>query len=291
MDAVKNDTDFELVFDGEVYETVKAKELWNKIINNAHASAEPGLLFWDTMTDYHNAEYCSPLISTNPCAEQPLPDGGCCNLGAVNLDRFVDDNKNFMIEEFKNTVEIGTRFLDNVVDYNMDRHALEDQKMNAMNDRRVGLGILGLGDMLVRMGIKYDSEDAIQTIDQIMAIFRDTTYETSVQLAKEKGEFPNFDWKGYNKSKFVKTLPKSLREKIKNNGIRNCTLTTVAPTGSGAIVARVTSGVEPIFATSYNRMVKKNDGGYGKEFEEYTCLLYTSPSPRDLSTSRMPSSA
>ena len=270
MDAVKNDSDFDLVFDGEVYETIKAKDLWNKIISSAHSSAEPGLLFWDTMTDYHNAEYCSPLVSTNPCAEQPLPDGGCCNLGAVNLERFVDSNKNFMVEEFKNTVEIGTRFLDNVVDYNMDRHALEDQKMNAMNDRRVGLGILGLGDMLVRMGIKYDSEDAIQTIDQIMTIFRDAAYETSIELAKEKGQFPNFDWKGYNKSKFVKSLPKTIKDKIKNNGIRNCTLTTVAPTGSGAIVARVTSGIEPIFATSYKRMVKKNDGGYGKEFEEYT---------------------
>ena len=270
MDAVKNDTDFDLVFEGQVYETIKAKNLWDKIINSAHASAEPGLLFWDTMTDYHNAEYCSPLVSTNPCAEQPLPDGGCCNLGAVNLERFVDENQNFMVEEFKETVEIGTRFLDNVVDYNLDRHALEDQKKNAMNDRRVGLGILGLGDMLVRMGVQYDSEDAIQTIDQIMTIFRDTAYETSINLAKEKGQFPNFNWKGYNKSKFVKSLPKSIKEKIKNNGIRNCTLTTVAPTGSGAIVARVTSGVEPIFATSYKRMVKKNDGGYGKEFEQYT---------------------
>ena len=270
MNAVKNDTDFDLVFDGQVYETIKAKDLWDKIINSAHASAEPGLLFWDTMTDYHNAEYCSPLVSTNPCAEQPLPDGGCCNLGAVNLERFVDENQNFMVEEFKETVEIGTRFLDNVVDYNLDRHALEDQKKNAMNDRRVGLGILGLGDMLVRMGIQYDSEDAIQTIDQIMTIFRDTAYETSINLAKEKGQFPNFDWKGYNKSKFVKALPKSIKEKIKKDGIRNCTLTTVAPTGSGAIVARVTSGVEPIFATSYKRMVKKNDGGYGKEFEQYT---------------------
>ena len=270
MDAVKNDTDFDLVFDGQVYETIKAKDLWDKIINSAHASAEPGLLFWDTMTDYHNAEYCSPLVSTNPCAEQPLPDGGCCNLGAVNLERFVDENQNFMVEEFKETVEIGTRFLDNVVDYNLDRHALEDQKKNAMNDRRVGLGILGLGDMLVRMGIQYDSEDAIQTIDQIMTIFRDTAYETSINLAKEKGQFPHFNWKGYNKSKFVKALPKSIKEKIKNNGIRNCTLTTVAPTGSGAIVARVTSGLEPIFATSYKRMVKKNDGGYGKEFEQYT---------------------
>ena len=259
MQAVKDNKDFELKYDNEVYKTVKARDLWNEIINHAHASAEPGLLFWDTMKDFHNAEYCSPLVSTNPCAEQPLPDGGCCNLGAVNLERFVDEKNNFMIDEFKNAVEIGTRFLDNVVDYNMDRHALNDQKNNAKNDRRVGLGILGLGDMLVQMGIKYDSEDALQTIDQIMQIFRDTAYETSVNLGIEKGQFPNFDWGGYSKSKFVKNLPKTVQTKIKKHGIRNSTLTTVAPTGSGAIVARVTSGVEPIFATSYKRRVKEND--------------------------------
>ena len=269
MEAVKEDKDFDLHYDNDVYETVKAKELWDKIIEHAHASAEPGLLFWDTMKDYHNAEYCSPLVSTNPCAEQHLPDGGCCNLGAVNQEKYVDDNGNFMIDDFKETVAIGTRFLDNVVDYNMDRHALEDQKQNAMNDRRVGLGILGLGDMLVRLGIQYDSEEALQTVDQIMQIFRDTTYETSVNLAIEKGKYPNFDWSGYSKSKFVKNLPKSLQGKIKKHGIRNCTLTTVAPTGSGAIVSRVTSGVEPIFATSYKRRVKENDG-YGKTFKEYT---------------------
>ena len=268
MDAVENDKDFDLKYGGEVYKTLKAKDLWNKIISHAHSSAEPGLLFWDTMKDYHNAEYCSPLVSTNPCAEQPLPDGGCCNLGAVNLERFVDKNGNFMIEEFKSTVATGTRFLDNVVDYNMDRHALEDQKNNAKNDRRVGLGILGLGDMLVKMGIQYDSEDALQTIEQIMQIFRDTAYETSIDIASEKGAFPNFDWSGYSKSKFVKNLPKTLQNKIKKQGIRNSTLTTVAPTGSGAIVARVTSGVEPIFATSYKRRVKENTG-YGKTFKEY----------------------
>lgn len=268
MDAVKNDTDFDLTYEGKVYKTIKAKSLWSEIVSHAHNSAEPGLLFWDTMKDYHNAEYCSPLVSTNPCAEQPLPDGGCCNLGAVNLERFVDENSNFMIDQFKETVGIATRFLDNVVDYNMDRHALEDQRKNAMNDRRVGLGILGLGDMLVRMGIQYDSEDALQTIEQIMQIFRDTAYEESVELAEEKGRFPNYDWTGYSKSKFVKNLPKSLQRKIQQSGIRNCTITTVAPTGSGAIVSRVTSGVEPIFATSYKRRVKKNDG-YGKTFKEY----------------------
>ena len=269
MDAVQSDSDFDLHWGGKTYTTVKAKELWMKIIEHAHASAEPGLLFWDTMTKYHNAEYCSPLVSTNPCAEQPLPDGGCCNLGALNLERFVDQDGNFDFDGFKETTAIGARFLDNVIDYNLDRHALEEQKQNAMNDRRVGLGILGLGDMLVKMGIKYDSDEALETIGKIMEIHRDTAYETSADLAKEKGQFPNFDWDGYSQSLFVKDLPKKLQTKIKNNGIRNCTLTTVAPTGSGAIVARVTSGVEPIFATSYQRKVKKNDS-LGKEFDTFT---------------------
>ena len=268
MGAVENDKEFDLKWEDKVYKTINAKELWEKIIAHAHSSAEPGLLFWDTMTDYHNAEYCSPLVSTNPCAEQPLPDGGCCNLGALNLERFVDNDGNFKIDEFKDTVAIATRFLDNVIDYNLDRHALESQKQNAINDRRVGLGILGLGDMLVRMGIKYDSEDALQTVDQVMQIFRDTAYETSVELAKEKEAFPHFDWTGLRKSKFIKNLPRHLKDKIREHGIRNSTVLTVAPTGSGGIVARVTSGIEPIFATSYKRRVKKNDG-FGRDFNEY----------------------
>ena len=268
LQAVEQNDDFELMWENTVYKTVKARDLWNKIIHYAHSSAEPGLLFWDTMKDYHNAEYCSPLVSTNPCAEQPLPEGGCCNLGAINLERFVDNNKNFTIDKFKETVSMGFRFLDNVVDYNMKRHALASQKANAKNDRRVGLGILGLADMLVKMNIKYDSEDALQTVDQIMQIFRDTSYETSIELAKEKGIFPNFDWSGHSKSKFIKNLPKNLRDQIQKHGIRNSTLTTVAPTGSGAIVARVSSGIEPIFDTSYRRRVKKNKGN-GKLFKEY----------------------
>ena len=268
MKAVKDDLEFDLKWQKEVYKTINARELWGKIIDHAHSSAEPGLLFWDTMTNYHNAEYCSPLVSTNPCAEQPLPDGGCCNLGSINLERFVDQEGNFQVEEFKETIQIATRFLDNVIDYNLDRHALDSQKQNAENDRRIGLGILGLGDMLVRMQIKYDSEDALQTVDQVLKIFRDTAYETSKDLAIEKGVFPNYNWDGFRKSKFIKNLPRNLKSHIKENGIRNSTVLTVPPTGSGAIVARVTSGIEPIFATSYKRRVKKNDG-FGREFNEY----------------------
>jgi len=268
MRAVEKNLPFDLSWNGKVYSTVNAKEIWDKIVFAAHNSAEPGLLFWDTMCEYHNAEYCSPLVSTNPCAEQPLPNGGCCNLGAVNLERFVDSEGNFMIDEFKETVAIATRFLDNIVDYNLNRHALEIQKQNAQQDRRIGLGILGLGDMFVRMEIKYDSADAIGTIDQIMEIFRNTAYETSIQLSREKGNFPNFDWNGYKKSLFIKNLPKSIRKDIEKYGIRNSTITTVAPTGSGAIVARVSSGIEPIFETSYNRRVKRSDG-YGKKFNDY----------------------
>jgi ribonucleoside-diphosphate reductase alpha chain len=269
MRAVEKNVTFDLRWGGTVYNTINAKKLWDKIVLAAHNSAEPGLIFWDTMLEYHNAEYCSPLVSTNPCAEQPLPDGGCCNLGAINLERFVDSEGNFMIDEFKETVTIATRFLDNIVDYNLDRHALEIQKQNAINDRRIGLGILGLGDMLVKMGIKYDSEDGIQTTDQVMGMLRNTAYDTSIQIGREKGSFPNYDWRGFKKSKFIKNLPKSIRENIEMNGIRNSTITTVAPTGSGAIVARVTSGIEPIFETSYKRRVKRNDG-YGKTFDEYT---------------------
>ena len=210
MEAVQSDSDFDLQWGGKVYNTINAKELWMKIITHAHSSAEPGLLFWDTMTKYHNAEYCSPLVSTNPCAEQPLPDGGCCNLGALNLERFVDDSGNFDFDGFRETTAVGTRFLDNVIDYNLDRHALEDQKQNAINDRRVGLGILGLGDMLVKMGIKYDSDEALEIIGEIMKIHRDTAYQISAELAQEKGGFPNFDWDGYSESLFVQDLPQEL---------------------------------------------------------------------------------
>ena len=268
MEAVELDTDFELRWNDKVYETIRARELWDKIINAAHASAEPGIIFWDTMVDYHNAEYCSPLVSTNPCGEQPLPDGGACNLGAINLALFVNTDGEFLWDEFNDTIRLSVRYLDNVIDYNVDRHALEDQKNNALGDRRVGLGILGLADMLMLRGIKYDTDEALEAVEEVMEVLSGTAYKTSIELAKEKGSFPNYQWNGYKKSKFIKNLPEDIQDEIKTHGIRNATILTVAPTGSGAIVAQVSSGVEPIFNVSYKRRVKKNSG-FGEEFDEF----------------------
>ena len=268
MEAVDLDTDFELRWNDQVYETIRARELWDKINEAAHASAEPGIIFWDTMVDYHNAEYCSPLVSTNPCGEQPLPDGGACNLGAINLARFVSDEGEFLWDEFTDTVRTSVRYLDNVIDYNVDRHALKEQKKNAMGDRRIGLGILGLADMLMLRGIKYDTDEALDAVEEVMQELSSTAYKTSIALAKEKGSFPKYQWKGLKKSKFIQNMSDEIQEDIKTHGIRNATILTVAPTGSGAIVAQVSSGVEPIFNISYKRRVKKNDS-YGEEFDEF----------------------
>ena len=268
MKAVEENKEFNLTWKDKVYETIDARELWDEIVASAHESAEPGIIFWETMKDYHNAEYCSPLVSTNPCGEQPLPDGGCCNLGSLNLARFVDTKGQFMTDAFRKTVATATRFMDNVVEYNVDRHALDVQKENAMNDRRVGIGLLGLGDMFIKMGISYDSNRALELADEICREMRDTAYETSIQIASEKGPFPNFEWEGFSKSKFIDQLNDELKLKITKHGIRNATLLTVPPTGSGGIVARVTSGIEPVFQTSYFRRVKRNKG-YGNTFKEF----------------------
>lgn len=270
MNAVENDSDFDLKWNGKIYQTIKARELWDKIIHHAHSSSEPGLIFWDTMKDYHNIEYASPLVSTNPCGEQPLPDGGCCNLGSINLERMVNENGDFSWEQFEHTIRIATRFLDNVIDYNLDRHALDSQRENAINDRRIGLGILGLADSIVKMGLKYDTKEAIDQTEKIIQFMRDTAYKTSIELAQEKGKFPNFEWQGYSQSKFVKNLSTKTQEEIREKGIRNGTILTVAPTGSGAIIAQVTSGIEPIFQSSYKRKVKQQDE-IG-EFREYSII-------------------
>jgi ribonucleoside-diphosphate reductase alpha chain len=273
MEAVIGDTDFDLRWGGQIYRTVRARDLWDKVIANAHASAEPGIIFWDTMKEYHNVEYANPLTSTNPCGEQPLASYTACNLGNLNLLSFVDDAGAFDYEDLAEATRVSTRFLDNVIDYNMDSHALPKIRDAVESDRRVGLGITGLADALVKMGLRYDSDEALDTVEKMMQTICYYSYETSIDLAQEKGSFSLFDWEGLSQSKFIQSLPKSIQNRIRKHGLRNSTLITVPPVGTGSIVAQTSSGVEPIFCTSYKRRVKQADGESFREYKVYHPLV------------------
>ena len=273
MEAVFDDGDFDLRWDGRVFRTVRARELWDKIISNAYSSAEPGIIFWDTMKEHHNVEYANPLTSTNPCGEQPLASYTACNLGNLNLVKFVREDGAFDFDDLGESARLATRFLDNVIEYNMDCHALPVIREAVASDRRVGLGITGLADALVLMGLKYDSGEALEVVDRIVQTVCYSAYETSIDLAQEKGPFPVFDWKGVSKSKFIQSLPAQLQEKIEKSGMRNSTLITMPPVGTGSIVAQTTSGIEPIFCTSYKRRVKQADGETFREYKVYHPLI------------------
>ena len=273
MEAVLCDTDFDLRWGGKVYRTVRAQDLWNTIIANAHASAEPGIIFWDTMREYHNVEYANPLTSTNPCGEQPLASYTACNLGNLNLVKFVREDGTFDFEDLAESTRVATRFLDDVIDYNVDNHALPKIREAVGSDRRVGLGITGLADALILMELSYDSDEALDAVEKVMQTICYSSYETSIDLASEKGPFTLFDWNGISQSKFIQSLPKSIQDRAKKHGLRNATLITVPPVGTGSIVAQTTSGSEPIFCTSYKRRVKQADGESFREYKVYHPLI------------------
>ncbi|MBA2564144.1 MAG: adenosylcobalamin-dependent ribonucleoside-diphosphate reductase [Gemmatimonadetes bacterium] len=281
MQAVKDDRPFDLRWGGRTFRTVRARELWNTIVENAHASAEPGIIFWDTMREYHNVEYAHPITSTNPCAEQALASYTACNLGSVNLSRFVNDAGEFEYGTFARICRVATRFLDDVIEYNMPNHALDKIKEAVAADRRVGLGITGLADALVRMGIRYDTEEALETVENIMRTLCHNAYETSIELAQEKGAFPLFRWAGPSGeiaggiagSRFIQSLPAELQDRIRTHGLRNSTVITVPPVGTGSIVAQSSSGIEPIFCTSYKRRVKQADGESFAEYKVFHPLI------------------
>lgn len=273
MRAVMDDTDFDLRWGGKVYRTVRARELWGTINKNAHASAEPGIIFWDTMREYHNVEYANPLTSTNPCGEQPLASYTACNLGNLNLLKFVHEDGTFDYDDLAESTRVATRFLDDVIEYNMPNHAFDRIEKAVSSDRRVGLGITGLADALIVMGLRYDSDESLDAVEKIMQTICYYSYETSIDLAQEKGSFPLFDWEGLSKSKFIQSLPKQMQGKIREHGLRNSTLITVPPVGTGSIVAQTSSGVEPIFCTSYTRRVKQADGVSFTEYKVYHPLV------------------
>lgn len=278
IQAVLNDLDWELIFNGKVYKTVKAKQLWNLIIENNWAKAEPGVIFIDRVNKRNNLWYCEKITATNPCGEQPLPPGGACTLGAINLTQFVknpfSDKASIDTTELAKTVHVAVSFLDNTVDKNF--YPLDIQRTEAQTKRRIGLGIMGLASAMAMLKIRYDSNEALTFIDEVMTTIRDAAYLTSVALAKDKGSFPLFDKKKYlsgNPESFAYNLPDYIKKEIEKSGIRNSHLLTVAPTGSISQLANnVSSGVEPIFSLEYMRR------NYNEEFlvEDYAWQLYKS---------------
>ncbi|MBH67037.1 MAG: ribonucleoside-diphosphate reductase, adenosylcobalamin-dependent [Rhodospirillaceae bacterium] len=275
MKAVVDDLDWNLVFAGKIYETVSAKDLWNKIMDSTYEVAEPGVIFIDRINKSNNLAYCESISATNPCGEQPLPPYGACLLGSINLAKLVEKpfQPDAMIDlsTLTNLTRVAVRMLDNVID--VSRFPLKEQKDEAEKKRRLGLGVTGLADALIMCGARYGSQKAIRLTEKWMESIRDTAYRSSILLAKEKGTFPLYDWEAFSKGDNIIKLPKDIKTDLEKFGIRNALLTSIAPTGTISLLAdNISSGIEPVFAFRYNRKVLQQDGS--QKVEEVSDYAY-----------------
>ncbi len=268
MAAVKADGPWDLVFDGKVYRSLPARDLWNKIMRSTFDVAEPGVIFIDRINAMNNLAYAETIAATNPCGEQPLPPYGACLLGSVNLSRLVSDpfgeGARLDLAALDELVRVAVRMMDNVVD--TSRFPLPEQAAEARAKRRIGLGVTGLADALLMLGLRYGSEEAATQTERWMQAIARAAYLASVDLAREKGAFPLFDAEPYLASGSLTHLDEDVREAIRTHGIRNALLTSVAPTGTISLYAgNVSSGIEPVFAYAYTRKVLQKDGSRTEE--------------------------
>jgi ribonucleoside-diphosphate reductase alpha chain len=268
MAAVKADGPWDLRFAGKVYHTLNARDLWARIMRATYDYAEPGVIFIDRINAMNNLSYCEAIAATNPCGEQPLPPYGACLLGSINLARLVTQpfgaGAQLDAAALDDLVRVAVRMMDNVVD--ASRFPLPEQAAEAQAKRRIGLGVTGLADALLMLGLRYGSEAAAaQTADWMRAIAR-AAYLASVDLAREKGPFPLFDAEKFLASGNMLAMDEDLRDAIRAHGIRNSHLTSVAPTGTISLYAgNVSSGIEPVFAYAYSRKVLQPDGSRSEE--------------------------
>ncbi len=268
MQAVKNDGSWELKFKGRIYKTVPARDLWNKIMQGTYDYAEPGVIFIDRINQKNNLAYCEDIAATNPCGEQPLPPYGACLLGSVNLARLIsnpfENGADLNVEELDDLVATAVRMMDNVV--NASQFPLQEQKVEALAKRRIGLGVTGLADALLMVGEKYGSIRAAARVESWMKQIARAAYKASAHLAEEKGAFPLFDKEKYLASETMLDMDDDVRDLIARHGIRNALLTSIAPTGTISLYAgNVSSGIEPVFAYAYTRKVLQNDGSRTEE--------------------------
>lgn len=250
MRAVQEDQPWPLRWNGESVKVVQARAVWNQICESAWKSGEPGVVFLERYNKLSNTWYFEEIISVNPCGEQGLPSWGVCNLGAINLTRFAEDGT-IRWEELGESVRTAVRFLDNVID--ATEYFYPENEDAQKKTRRTGLGTMGLGDLLLKLKIRYGSPKALAVCEEIFRFIRDHAYQASAELAKEKGPFPHFDREKYPEGRFIQTLPPSLREDIQRSGIRNAVLLTQAPTGTTSLLAGVSSGIEPVYDFAYVR--------------------------------------
>ncbi|MDR5754107.1 MULTISPECIES: adenosylcobalamin-dependent ribonucleoside-diphosphate reductase [unclassified Caballeronia] len=289
MQAVADDAGWELVHRAEpapslrasgdlrrrddgmwVYREVRAREVWDVIMRSTYDVAEPGVVFMSRMNDDNNLRGVETIRATNPCGEQPLPAYGCCNLGPLNLTRFVRDafaqerggTPSFDWDALAKTTRIQVRFLDDVLDVTL--WPLPEQAREAEAKRRIGVGFTGLGDTLVMLGIRYDAPEGREFATRVARTMRDEAYRASVELARERGAFPLFKAKQYlEEGTFASRLPEDIKEDIRKTGIRNSHLLSIAPTGtvSLAFADNASNGIEPAFAWTYQRTKRMADGG------------------------------
>jgi len=250
---VKEDGEIELEWAGrKTGQTIEARKLWNTIVENAWKNGEPGVLNGYQANRQNNIFYHKPLISTNPCGEIWLEAYGCCCLGALVLPRFVR-NGQFDWEQLEETIRVAVRFLDDVLSVN--QYPFDKIKENCEEVRRIGLGVMGLHTMLLELGMKYSDEESFVFIDRLFSFIKHAAYDTSINLAIEKGPFPAFKPE-FIDSGFMQKIKPAIRRKVKEYGIRNCALLTVAPTGTTGIVSGVSTGIEPYMAPVYWRRIK-----------------------------------
>ncbi|MBN9558761.1 MAG: adenosylcobalamin-dependent ribonucleoside-diphosphate reductase [Alphaproteobacteria bacterium] len=278
MEAVKADEPWELQFGGKVYRTLRARDLWDRIMRATYDYAEPGVIFIDRINARNNLGYCETIAATNPCGEQPLPPYGACLLGSINLARLIQNpfeaDAALDEDELIRLTRIAVRMLDNAID--VSRFPLREQRREALAKRRIGLGVTGLADALIFCGVRYGSPESLRLIDRWLGTLSHAAYDASADLATEKGAFPLFEREAFLARPFIATLPAEIRRKIAAHGIRNGLVTSIAPTGTISLFAgNVSSGVEPVFAYRYTRHVLRADGTRSEEqVSDYAYRLF-----------------